>query len=53
MGGRGKNESHRKKSQEEKDRDNELGVPRISLDYFFLREKGQGSERKPDDCDGG
>ena len=45
--GRGKNESHRKKNEDQKREDKEIGVPRICMDYFFLGEKDKEAKENP------
>ena len=51
--GRGQNESRRKKDEHRKQEEKELIVPRISMDYFLLRGRGQGSKGQSDVCNGG
>ena len=49
MMGRGQNEGHRKKTEEQKKEDKELGVPRIGMDYFYLGEEDKEAKEDTED----
>jgi hypothetical protein len=45
--GRGQNESHRKKNEDQRKEDQELGVPMICMDYFYLGEEDKEAKEHP------
>ena len=45
--GRGVNESHRSKSEEQRREDKESGVPRVCMDYLYLGEQEKEAKDSP------